>query len=194
MAFGLSGLGAASPGYLGAEDEATKIDFDKTKLRDAQIALMGRQAFGNALQSMFGGPAMAPPPPMPGQSSAAAPAPAGGPPGFPPGPGGPPPMGGPGMGAPPPGPGMAPRPPMGGGMPPGGPPPGGMGGAPGGGMMGMGDGPSLDWRVIIQNVARSNPGAPPEVIAAAVDQFVPMMNMESRFQWQEMRNQLQLQI
>jgi len=69
-----------------------------------------------------------------------------------------------------------------------------MGGTPGGGMMGMGGGPSLDWRVIIQNVARSNPGAPPEVIAAAVDQFVPMMNMESKLQWQELRNQFQMQL
>jgi len=73
-------------------------------------------------------------------------------------------------------------------------PPGMMGGGPPGMGPQPGGMPTLDWRVIIQSVARANPGAPPEVMAAAVDQLVPMMNMESRLQWQEMRNQLQLQM
>lgn len=58
------------------------------------------------------------------------------------------------------------------GMPPGGPQP------PGGGQ-------GLDWRTIIQKVQQANPGAPPNVLAAAVDRFLPIMSQQSQMQWRE---------
>ena len=98
-------------------------------------------------------------------------APQGGPPGQPPG----------GM-----------RPPMqGGGMPPGAGGPPGM--PPGGPQQGGRPQPSLDLPTIIQAIVKSNPGAPPQVIAAAVNRFTPLMNAQAQQQWKEMSLQLREQ-
>ena len=86
--------------------------------------------------------------------------------------------------------------PMPGSGPPAGPQTGGMTppGQPGqGGMQpgGMGGQPSLDWRMIVQGVVKSNPGIKdPRVIAAAVDRFMPIMNQQSQMQWREVSQQL----
>ena len=65
-----------------------------------------------------------------------------------------------GGGQPPP----MPQQPMGG--PPTGPPQ--MPGGQPGGQSGMQQRPALDWRVVFQKVQEANPGAPPQVLAAAV--------------------------
>lgn len=48
----------------------------------------------------------------------------------------------------------------------------------------------MDWRQVAQMVARANPGAPPEVIAAAVSKAVPLMNQDSQMQWRMIQMQL----
>jgi hypothetical protein len=53
-------------------------------------------------------------------------------------------------------------------------------------MPGMGGQGQLDWRSIISKVVQANPGAPPYVIAGAVDRFLPLMNAQSQQQWREM--------
>ena len=47
-------------------------------------------------------------------------------------------------------------------------------------------GPMLDLQSIIQAVTRAAPGAPPQVIAKSVNQFIPLMNAQSQQQWKEM--------
>ena len=204
---GLAGLSSVYGGMIGAEgDEATA----RTKKYAIDMQQAGDIAFGRTLQSLGGAqqqqmPGMQPqgqmPPQMPGMQPQAPP-PQGGPgmAGPPPPPQGAPPMP-PGM--PPQGPGMPQRPPMpqgappmgGGGMPPQMPqqPQQPMGGGmpPGGG--GMGGQPTLDWRMVIQKVQQANPGAPPQVIAAAVDKFMPLMNQQSQQQWKEVSLQLRQQ-
>lgn len=186
------------------------------KIRQNDINAQAEAAAGNALVSMFNAPmpgaqpmpgAGAPPGGMPGGQS-----PMGGqpPPAAPQGgmspqagllqqiyqrlrsapqvqPGG----GGP-MGPPPaaPMPGAQPMPaavaPQGapGAMPQAGPPQGGM--PPGG----QGQ-PQLDWRMVVQQVVKANPGIKdPRVIAAAVDRFLPIMNQQSQMQWRQIGLQL----
>lgn len=46
-------------------------------------------------------------------------------------------------------------------------------------------GGGFDWRQVLQAVVKANPGAPPSVIAAAVDQFMPIMNAQAQMQWRE---------
>jgi|SRR5215468_6343752 len=196
MAFGLAGLAATYPGFLGAQEESADIGLKELKNRALQNEMIGQQQRWLALQAMFGGPQMTPPP-MPGQPSIP-----GMPSQSPMGVGGSPATmgGGPALG------GMSgPRPPLAGPLPqPGGQPPGpgsmagggppSFGGGAGGGMGPQGSS-GLNWQTIIQSLSRqAGPGVPPEALAAAVDQFVPMMNQESKLQWQEMRNQLQLTI
>lgn len=82
----------------------------------------------------------------------------------------------------------------GGGMPPQMPPQqqqpmGGQMQPPGGGM-GMSGQPALDWRSVLQKVQQANPGAPPQVIAAAVDKFMPLMNQQAQQQWKEIGMQM----
>jgi hypothetical protein len=112
-----------------------------------------------------GGPPMMPPqrPPMP-QGMPPGPQPGGGQPGMPQ-------------------PQMPPQQaPMGGQMPPQGMPP--MGGQPQGGA------PQLDWRTVLQKVQQANPGAPPAVLAGAVDRFTPLMNQQAQQQWKEISMQM----
>lgn len=203
---GLSGLGGVYGGYIQAEgDEATA----RKKKYEIDQQQAGDLAFGKTLQ-LLGQNQGAPPgvqPPMgqpPGQP------PMGGPQGGMPPQGPPPQMQAPMGGSPPQGmqPGMPPqggqpmRPPMPppqmqpqgqppmGGAPQGGmqgPPQGGPGMPPGGGQQG----PALDWRQVFQKVQQANPGAPPNVLAAAVDRFLPLMNQQSQMEWKQQSMLLQ---
>lgn len=207
MAFNLGGLAGLYKGYEEAEGTAADIEGRQLMNRQRGMQLQegagdqaGQQAFGNALRLMFGGAGAQGPPPMPPQPGQAS-MPAGGPPqgpaGMPPPmPGGAmmsqqpmaqqmPPMQGGGMG-PPPGPGGPGGPPPG--PMPGGPPPmgpGGPGGPPGGAPGGQQGQPQLDLPTIIQAVTKSNPGAPPGVIAKAVDRFMPLMNVQAQMMWRQ---------
>lgn len=145
------------------------------------MASQAAPAFGQVMQGQGG---QGGPPQVPGQMS---PQPMG--PGAPPmqppgGPGGAPPGAPPGAPQPPPmppgGPGGAPpgAPPMQPPMPPGGPP----GGQPG--PQGQGK-PALTLESVMQAMIRANPGAKPEVIAAGVNRFLPLMNAQSQMQWRE---------
>jgi hypothetical protein len=184
---GLAGLSGAYSGYTeGVADEATA----RAKKYAIDIQQAGDAAFGRTLmllnssqqqQPQPGQPPMPPPggaPPMPGQ-----PTPGGPPPQMPPqmpmqqGQQQPMPQARPPMpvqpgGAPPP---PMPQQPIGGA--PAGPPQ-----MPGGGQPG---GPTLDWRVIFQKVRDANPQAPPQVLAAAVDKFLPLMSQMSQMEWRE---------
>jgi hypothetical protein len=64
------------------------------------------------------------------------------------------------------------------------------GGQQQGGFGTPGQGP-LDWRMALQAIQRANPGAPPNVLAAAVDGMIPMMTLQSQQQWREQRLMLQ---
>jgi hypothetical protein len=213
-ASGLSGLAGVYPGFTqGMETEY--------KLGDMKRNELAKVAMGNALQLLSGGqggPQQQPqgPPPQPfaqgpspqqpqPQMPPGGPRPPGAPPGGMPPPGGPqaggapmpmrPPMppggGGPGMGGPP---GMPLRPPM---MPPAGPqggmqprppmpPPGQM--PPGGQQQGQ-----LDWRQLVQAVKQANPDIKPDVMAEAVNQFLPLMSMQSQQEWRMVSLQIREQ-
>lgn len=90
--------------------------------------------------------------------------------------------------------------PQAGGMPQGGQPPGqspqmgGMqsGGQPAGGMQQRGQG-QLDWRQLVQAVKQANPNLPPEVMAEAVNQFLPLMNATSQQEWKQISLQMREQ-
>src|SRR6516162_2510958 len=72
------------------------------------------------------------------------------------------------------------------------PPP--QGGGFTGGMGGMGGtGPALDLQTIIQAVTRNNPGAPPGVIARAVNSAIPLMNAQAQMEWRQMQAELRMQ-
>lgn len=64
---------------------------------------------------------------------------------------------------------------------------------PGGGsgqvMPGPQQGP-LDWRQLARTIAQANPGAPPDVIAAALTKAMPLMNADSQQQWRLIQAQL----
>jgi len=45
----------------------------------------------------------------------------------------------------------------------------------------------------MQAMIRANPGAPPQVIAAGVNRFLPMMNAQSQMQWREISLQMREQ-
>ena len=214
---GLSGLGGVYGGYIQAEgDEATarkkKYEIDQQQAGDLAfgktLQLLGQNQGGPpGMQPPMGQPPGEPPmggspqgpqmqPPMGGQSPQGPPPPQGMPPGMPP-------QGGQPMRPPMPPPQMQPQgqPPMGG--PPGGgmqPPmgPQGQPGMPPQGMpqqpMGGQQRPSLDWRQIIQKVQAANPGAPPNVLAAAVDRFMPLMNQQSQMEWRQVSLQLREQV
>jgi hypothetical protein len=46
-------------------------------------------------------------------------------------------------------------------------------------------GPGLDWRTILQKTIQANPNTPPQILAAAVDRWIPLMNAASQEQWKE---------
>jgi hypothetical protein len=189
---GLAGLSGAYSGYnQGVSEEATarakKYAID---LQQAADVAFGRtlQAFNSQQQQpqpgqppmpQPGGPPMpppgqppAPPPQMPMQQGQQQPMPQARPP-MPVQPGA----------APPP---TMPQQPMGGA--PAGPPQ--MPGGQPGGQPGMQGQPTLDWRVVFQKVQQANPDAPPQVLAAAVDKFLPLMSQMAQQQWREVSQQL----
>jgi hypothetical protein len=192
---GFAGLGTAPEGYLQAEGQQEDNRIKDLARQQAQFDLMGGQLAGQALQQMYGGQQLGPPPPSPppGQSSPPVqptmqpniqqpPMPMPRPPGAPqPMPGQMPamrPPGPPGMppGAPPGGPGGPP-----GGGPPGGGPPGMQQPAPGQGQQG----PALSLESVMQAVVKVSPGAPPQAIMSAVNKFLPLMNTQAQMQWRE---------
>lgn len=76
---------------------------------------------------------------------------------------------------------------------PGGPPQGmpQPGGAPGG-QPPMGR-QNLDWRQLVQAVQQSNPNIKPDVLAEAVNQFLPMMSQQSQQEWRQVSLQIREQ-
>lgn len=44
---------------------------------------------------------------------------------------------------------------------------------------------ALDWRQIVATVQQSNPGIRPDVMAEAVNQFLPMMSQQSQLEWRQ---------
>ena len=190
---GLAGLSGAYSGYNeGVGEEATA----RAKKYAIDMQQAGDAAFGRTLmmlnQGQQGGQQ------MPGQQPMGPP-PGGAPPMPPPGqPPAPPPQMPMQQGQPQPMPQARPPMPMqaGGGQPPPMPqqpmggPPAGPPQMPGGGQPGMQQNPALDWRVVFQKVQQANPGAPPQVLAAAVDRFLPLMNQQAQMQWREVSQQL----
>lgn len=190
--FGSIGAGLANmyPGAVaGRQKEAEAVVAEMTA-QNAQESQQADVLRGNALMHLFaGGQPGGPQPPMPGQPSM---------PMAPPmGPGAGPQMASMGGGVP--GPVTAPQPP---GPPPtpaqglASPPPAGeqqlngvgeQNGKPtiGGGV------PSglLTWHAIGNAIAKANPGAPPQLIAKAIDRFVPMMTQDSQLQWRLLKMQ-----
>ena len=171
----LSGLSAVYPGYQQADSNDAQTRLKKAQATGAETELAGDAAFGNTLK-MFQQqvPGAQPMPGVQGQGPPMGPqmaqgpqAPAPGQPSVP----------------------MRPQQPMQPQMPQGGQPP--MGGAPAQpqgqpqmqqpGMQG-GQG-QLDWRVIMGKVAQANPNAPPQVLAAAVNKFLPLMNQQAQMEW-----------
>lgn len=174
-------------GFQDQQRSAAQTGLLQQNVQAAQVDMAGRAAFGRALQQammpgaqpMPGQGAPPPQPPMPGQPSQ--------------------PMGRPGMGGPPQAsmvPGQQPMPGVGGpGMGQGS-----GGGAPmpqytGGPMAGGGGMPQgqFDLRTVMSRIAAANPGAPPAVIAAAIDHAMPLLNAQARMEWQQERLALQEQ-
>lgn len=191
------GIGPALGGFAGGLSaglsSGQKLVHDYYGNKAEQVQRQGMQAAGKALMSMFGGQPTGQEmqPPAPGQPST----PLGG---QPPPPGGmqpqqtmgamqhpdnqvlaqqmpwfgpqaQTPQGGPPQGAPPQG-GPPPQ------APQGGPP---QGGQPFTGVKNM------SWQSIIQGVKAANPDASPEVLIAAVNQFLPIMSAQSQSEWRQ---------
>ena len=206
-----------------ANDKADMADIQLSDAQRSQAAriAMGNAlqllAGGNQQQAPAPGqpstPAAPPPPGPPGQPPGppqpmAGPPPQmqGGPPGMPPqGPPGMPPQGPPGMPqAQPQMPMRPPAPPVGvGGAPGPGQPPTGVGGPAAGSnpqlaaLTGMSSANprqgALDWRSLVEAVKRANPGIKPDVLMEAVNQFTPLMSMQSKQEWQQVSLQLREQ-
>lgn len=182
-----AGLSATYPGFQKAQGTDLDNRLRAAQATNAETELAGQAAFGNTLkmfqqqvpgaQPMPGGPQQAqggmPQAPAPGQPSV------------------------------PMRPQQQPQPQMqqGGGQPmggaqaqPQGQPSGSM--MPGGGQImpqgqqGMGQ---LDWRVIMGKVAQANPNAPPQVLAAAVNKFLPLMTQQSQMDWKQVQLALMAQ-
>jgi len=180
---GLAGLGNALTGYNQEYDQITKqlgdVAFGRTlqALSQQSPTMPGMQPQGMPQQPGMGG--------MPPQQQGQQPMPGGGSPPPPPTPP-PAPQGGPGPSQQP----ASPQSPVGQGQA-------GMGQQPpqqppmqptGYGRQGQ-----LDWRAVIQKVQQANPQAPPQVLAAAVNRFLPLMNQQSQMEWKQIELQLREQ-
>jgi hypothetical protein len=62
-------------------------------------------------------------------------------------------------------------------------------GGPGAGQQGR----QLDWRQLVQAVQQANPNIKPDVLAEAVNQFLPMMNAQSQQEWKQVSLQIREQ-
>ncbi len=161
-------LSSVYPGYQEAESTQAQTAMRQLQARQQRDAMEGQALFGRMFQQLSQAemPGAMPLPPQPGQQSMPAQPQGGMPMGMPPRP-----SMGPGQMPPGPGP-MAPPP---GQLPPG----------PGGGLR-----QPMDWRTLAALARQADPNAKPEVIAAAVAQWMPLMNQQSQ---QEFR-QLQLML
>ncbi len=161
-------LSSVYPGYQEAESTQAQTAMRQLQARQQRDAMEGQALFGRMFQQLSQAemPGAMPLPPQPGQQSMPAQPQGGMPMGMPPRP-----SMGPGQMPPGPGP-MAPPP---GQLPPG----------PGGGLR-----QPMDWRTLAALAWQADPNAKPEVIAAAVAQWMPLMNQQSQ---QEFR-QLQLML
>src|SRR5262249_8065506 len=52
--------------------------------------------------------------------------------------------------------------------------------------------PELTWGNVIQAIRRNAPDASPDVLAAAVDKFAPMMSYQQKNQWEQIKFGMQL--
>jgi hypothetical protein len=50
--------------------------------------------------------------------------------------------------------------------------------------------PQMSWQGIVQSLKQQNPAASDLELAHAVDHFMPMMTMQNKLEWQQMRNEL----
>lgn len=186
MAGGFSGALSGLAGVYPAYQQAQMADY---QLDDQRRQALARTAMGNALSILAGGPPGmtsapgGPQPPMPGQASQPMQQPGGAPgagpmppPAAPQGAAGPAPRGLPAPGAPGPMP-ITPQ-----GVPQGG----------GGPQLPQGNQP-LDWRQLVAAVKQANPNLPPDVMAQAVSQFMPMMTAQSQMEWRQISLQLREQ-
>jgi hypothetical protein len=62
-----------------------------------------------------------------------------------------------------------------------------------GGFQTPGQGP-LTWQQVIQAVQKGNPGAPPNVLMAAVTRAIPLMRLDSQQQFMQFREQIQMML
>ncbi len=173
--------------YEAGLDQASQIAFGRTL---QMLGAGGQQQpqMQGPPPGMQGGQSGMPPPPPPQMG---APQPQGAPPmGAPQGGGVPPATFGQRFsGAPMGGLPATPMPPGGGGAPPQmQPPP--QGGQPPMQPGGQQQGGPLDWRQIFQAVSQANPGAPPQVIAGAVNRAIPLMNSQSQLEWRQVQAQM----
>lgn len=174
----LSGLGSVIGGFNQGRQQMATADTAEINVANEKAKQAGMAAYFRALQSLTGGNDLGgmPQPPMPGQSSQPAAQPVGGA-GFQT-PGGlmtnPSPIAMGGAPAAPPMP-QAPQQPM---------------QAP---QMGGARQP-LTWQAVVQALKQSNPGMSDLALAAAVDHAMPLLTMESRLQWQQLRNELILEL
>jgi|SRR5579863_576301 len=176
-AAGLAGLSGVEPGYLSSESKIQ--DIDQKQLDMAGNAALGRflqamsQPQGQQIQPQQAGGA---PPRQPQPWSQGGMAPPGGPPLA-----GPPVPGGGGM-QPMRQPAAASPPGMGGGAGPAAP--GSTPNQPQQGQRGPASG-GMSLPAVIQGIVKSNPGASPQVIAAAVKNFLPLMTADMQTQFRE---------
>ena len=186
----LGGLSAVYPGQQQAQKLDQQNQLDKFKITDAQTDQAGQVAFGNTLkmfqQQVPGAQPMQGPMNQggqqpPGQQSQSMPQQGGQTPmpGQPSMPMRPPqqPMGGQ--------PQMQGNPQQGAGMGGGGMPQQQPQGQPQQG--GQQQGGQLDWKQIAQKVSQANPGAPPQVLAAAVSKFLPLMTQQAQMEWKQVQ-------
>lgn len=211
-----AGLSAMYPGMVQGRGNEAETVLKEMQAQQAQESQQADVLRGNALMHLFGG-GQGPQPPAPGQPSTPMSPPSGSGPqmaGMGPPPGG---MPGPAFATPSaPRPSPAPPQPMGpmdnqpGPVTAPQPPPGAPGPAQGGGALAPGAEPQLNgvgeqggrptihggvpngpltWQAIGSAIARANPGAPPQLIAKAIDRFAPMMTQESQLQWHVLKMQ-----
>jgi hypothetical protein len=195
----LAGASAAYPGYQTARQADNQIEAGDIANQNAKLEQQGNEALGRTIMafqaSLPGAQPMQPPgmppgirpgmgagqpqmqPPMPGQPSQ--------------------PMQGPqSQGFTPPDQPLVPRPvptqsftqqPMGGQpQPPAGAPPAAMGALPGGagGVEALRG--KLDVPTLMGAISKANPGAPPAVIAAAMNKALPLLNAQAQMDWKQM--------